>query len=282
MKSQQKPLPSKNIQKENVLSDKFAPLPLEVRSCGCSDDRRIQFAQNYSLYVAFYLLEGTVKVTRFRESLKINPDELFISCCNTGITFTRSSSRCRYYYVMFSGDYAKLYYNMIRDKNAIVHVTPIHELDSLFNSLCEIEYREQMYIQMHASFLLHQLLHELVLTTHEINEARLKSPPQQTVVNSAIRYISEHYMEELTVDTICENVSFSKYYFCRLFKEQTGSTLHQYLNKYRINKSRELLTYSKLPIHTIALETGFKNTLTYSRCFKQQMNMTPSEYREQT
>ena len=57
-------------------------------------------------------------------------------------------------------------------------------------------------------------------------------------------------------------------------------TLHQYLTEYRVTKSKEYLTYSKLPIHAVALEVGFKNTLNYSRSFKQYVKMTPSEYRE--
>ena len=116
--------------------------------------------------------------------------------------------------------------------------------------------------------------------TRNINEARLLTPVQQTVVNTALKYIDEHYKEELTIDKICAKVSFSKYYFCKIFKEHTGMTLHQYLTEYRVNKSKEYLTYSKLPIHAVALEVGFKNTLNYSRSFKQYVKMTPSEYRE--
>lgn len=133
---------------------------------------------------------------------------------------------------------------------------------------------------MQSCFLLHQIIHELIQVTWEINAARLLTPVQQTVVNTVLRYIDEHYKEELTIDSLCAEVSFSKYYFCKIFKEHTGQTLHQYLTEYRVNKSKEYLTYSKLPIHAVALEVGFKNTLTYSRCFKQYMDMTPSEYRE--
>ena len=57
-------------------------------------------------------------------------------------------------------------------------------------------------------------------------------------------------------------------------------TLYQYLTEYRVNKSKEYLTYSKLSIHAIATEVGFKSTLTYSRSFKKLTDMTPSEFRE--
>ena len=48
----------------------------------------------------------------------------------------------------------------------------------------------------------------------------------------------------------------------------------------RINRAKELLSYSKLSVATIATEMGFKNTLTFIRNFKAYTNMTPSEYRQ--
>ena len=169
---------------------------------------------------------------------------------------------------------------MIRDSQGVIPITPLHAISSYFTDLCRLDYTQSIYIQMQSCFLLHQIIHELIQVTWEINAARLLTPVQQTVVNTVLRYIDEHYKEELTIDSLCAEVSFSKYYFCKIFKEHTGQTLHQYLTEYRVNKSQEYLTYSQLPIHAVALEVGFKNTLTYSRCFKQYMDMTPSEYRE--
>ena len=94
-----------------------------------------------------------------------------------------------------------------------------------------------------------------------------------------ILYIMEHYKEPIDVDSICNEIGFSKYYFCKLFKKQQGVTIHQYLINYRITNAKELLAYSKLSINTIATQVGFKNSLTFIRAFERVVNMTPSEYR---
>ena len=59
-----------------------------------------------------------------------------------------------------------------------------------------------------------------------------------------------------------------------------GITIHQYVSEFRVNKSKELLTYSKLSINAVAASVGYKNPLTYSRAFEKSMHMTPSEYRK--
>lgn len=95
----------------------------------------------------------------------------------------------------------------------------------------------------------------------------------------ALKYISENYKSELDIDTICNEISFSKYYFCKIFKKQMGITVHQYVNEFRINKAKELLAYSQLSVSSIAGQVGFKTPLTFMRAFERSVHMTPSEYR---
>lgn len=280
MKLLQKEYSKNYISRTNYLTDKSVPLPFQLVTCGYSNERHRTFDANYTDFVIFYILEGTAQYTKYKDVSYIGKDNIIISNCNTKISFSRATSEWKYFYTVFRGTHAKLYYNMIRDMKGIIPITPLHNISAYFTELCEYTYDSTLFSQIQACFQLHQIIHELVLVTQEINAARLATPVQQTVVNNALKYIDQHYQEELSIDQICQKVSFSKYYFCKLFKEHTGMTLYQYLTEYRVNKSKEYLTYSKLPIHAIALEVGFKNTLTYSRSFKKITKMTPSEYRE--
>ena len=112
-----------------------------------------------------------------------------------------------------------------------------------------------------------------------INAVKKMTPAQETHVNLAAKYIMDHYKEPIDVDSICNEIGFSKYYFCKIFKKQQGQTIHQYLNDYRIKNAKELLAYSKLSVNTIATQVGYKNNLTFIRAFERTVNMTPSEYR---
>ena len=280
MKLPQKEYPSKYIHKSNILPDKSVTLPFQVLRCGFSNEREVNCDANYAEFIIFYVLEGIAQYMKYKETQYVHPEHIVISNCNTRLRFSRATPEWRYFYVIFTGSHAKLYYNMIRGKKGVIPITPLHNIASHFTTLCSYTYTKDLFVQMEACYQIHQIIHELLIATHEIEEARLLTPVQQTIVNTALKYIDEHYKDELSIDIICQKVNFSKYYFCKIFKEHTGKTLYQYMTEYRVNKSKEYLTYSKLSVHAIAMEVGFKNTLTFSRSFKKFTDMTPSEFRE--
>ena len=65
-----------------------------------------------------------------------------------------------------------------------------------------------------------------------------------------------------------------------MFKKETGHTFINYLNNYKIEKSKELLKNTNMSLLDISLEVGFNNQSYYSTIFKKYTNMTPLEYRE--
>ena len=68
----------------------------------------------------------------------------------------------------------------------------------------------------------------------------------------------------------------SKYYFCRIFKNITGSTVIKYLNMYRCMKARELLSSGKYTVSEAALECGFENMSYFSKTYKAYSGSVPS------
>lgn len=99
------------------------------------------------------------------------------------------------------------------------------------------------------------------------------------MVKSAISYIRRHCCEELSVDDICRHVGFSKYYFCRTFKEVTGNTVVHYINYLRCQNARALLSTGRYNIGESAERSGFRNPSYFARTYKSQMGTLPSEAR---
>lgn len=97
--------------------------------------------------------------------------------------------------------------------------------------------------------------------------------------NDVMDYIDTHYMDELTLEDVASTIGFSKYHFTRLFKQYTNTTFYDYLSFKRIKVAESLLMQPDLSITEIALQSGFSSISTFNRCFKQQKNCTPSEYR---
>lgn len=98
-------------------------------------------------------------------------------------------------------------------------------------------------------------------------------------VNKAIKYIEENYKSQITLDDICKNININKSYFCTIFKEHTGKTFSHYLSHYRVDKSKELLKSTDLPITEIAFTVGYNSVNYFNNNFKRLTNMTPAQYR---
>ena len=100
------------------------------------------------------------------------------------------------------------------------------------------------------------------------------------VINQSIQYINTHYDQRLTLDAMAGRVFLSPPYFSRIFKEETGETFTAYLNRVRVDRSRELLQHKHLRLADIALLVGFEDQSYFTKVFKKITGMPPLRYRE--
>lgn len=100
-------------------------------------------------------------------------------------------------------------------------------------------------------------------------------------IRQAVDYLQEHYMDELTLETMSEQVHVSPAYFSRLFQKETGVTFTAYLTNLRLQQAKHLLLHSELPVYEIAERAGYRNTRYFMKLFKETVGYTPTEFREQ-
>ncbi|WJH35363.1 helix-turn-helix domain-containing protein [Paenibacillus sp. CC-CFT747] len=101
-------------------------------------------------------------------------------------------------------------------------------------------------------------------------------------VEMAESMIQEHYNQELSLETIAGQLGLNPAYFSKLFKDGTGINFVEYVNKLRINKSKELLhRFPNMPLDDIAKKVGYHNTQSFNRFFKKYEFCTPGQYRRQ-
>lgn len=102
----------------------------------------------------------------------------------------------------------------------------------------------------------------------------------QRVVRKAIAYLYEHYMESISLDDAARYVGMSKEYLARCFHQEMGVTLVTYLNRYRVKQAKAFLDEGERSLTEVALEIGFSSNTYFSRVFKQEVGMSPSEYKQ--
>ena len=99
------------------------------------------------------------------------------------------------------------------------------------------------------------------------------------VITAAMGYINTHFREELSLDDVAEFAGFSRYYFSRSFKKQTGYSFKDYLCQKRLQVAMDLLIRSNTPMREVAIESGFGSVATFNRVFREKKGCTPTQYR---
>ena len=95
-----------------------------------------------------------------------------------------------------------------------------------------------------------------------------------------VRYLDEHYREDITLDSLCRWFGYSKTRLNQLFREYTGTSVCRYLMDVRMENACRMLRGSGESIYSIAMETGFSSQNYFSRQFKKYIGCTPGEYRK--
>ncbi len=91
-----------------------------------------------------------------------------------------------------------------------------------------------------------------------------------------INYINDNLGKDLSIDLLADRFFMSKYHMMRIFKNETGYSIHQYISEKRILLARNLII-SGMPATSACLECGFKDYSSFSRAFKNQLGSLPSD-----
>ena len=93
-------------------------------------------------------------------------------------------------------------------------------------------------------------------------------------------YIKSHYGSKITLEEIASSVHVSASHLSVLFRKETGQTISAYISYVRIEKSKQLLKTSEIPIAQIGALCGFEDQSYFTRVFKQQTGLSPKKYRQ--
>lgn len=98
-------------------------------------------------------------------------------------------------------------------------------------------------------------------------------------IRLALSYINENLTGELSVDALADRVFLSRYHFMRLFKLQTGSTVHAYVRQKRLLYAARLIREG-LPVQQAAAECGFHDYSVFHRAFRASFGFRPADLKK--
>jgi AraC-like DNA-binding protein len=99
-------------------------------------------------------------------------------------------------------------------------------------------------------------------------------------MNKINRFVGECYTTDFSLDELAASVGLTKPYLCNWFQQHYGTTIVDYVNRYRTNQAKELLSGSSAKISVVGRMVGFNSNSYFTKIFREYNGITPTEYRE--
>lgn len=148
-----------------------------------------------------------------------------------------------------------------------------YNLNAKIKSIIEEFEKSQRFYREKSSAILKDLLADMY------REELKRSENSSNAVENVISYINANFKEKIINSDLAKLTGYHEYYLNRIFKKQTGMTIHKYILQVRLSEARKLLLTTDIPLHSIAEMTGFGSDTHLSNCFKNYFCYSPMDYK---
>lgn len=101
----------------------------------------------------------------------------------------------------------------------------------------------------------------------------------KSVAESVVKYINSHISENVSTSVLSDVTGYSSGYLSRIFRQEIGMSIHDYVAQTRMNLAKEMLMNTNLKIYEVAENCGYENTTYFIKIFRINTGMTPQDYR---
>lgn len=112
------------------------------------------------------------------------------------------------------------------------------------------------------------------------NPKRAREDINNYTIKRAINYIREHFMEGITLEEVSGKLSITPEYLSTLFNREMKVNFSTFLRQFRLSHAKRLLKGSELKVYEIAEQVGFGDPKYFARVFKEEIGVSPGEYRQ--
>jgi AraC-like DNA-binding protein/ligand-binding sensor protein len=104
---------------------------------------------------------------------------------------------------------------------------------------------------------------------------------ESPAIARAKQYINAHLDERISLDEVAAHVCVSPFYFCKIFKQATGMTLTEYINRRRVEWAKRKLLNPHARVTEVAFDVGYQSLSQFNRSFLRYAGESPTKFREQ-
>lgn len=235
--------------------------PLCAGEFYCNDEYEVNREQ-YNSFLIICVLDGEIK----QGDLTVKGGEaLLVDCYKPHRYFTDTSAHTLWLH-FDGGNSRELFEEIISAKGKKIKCPDFvsRNIFAVINADSEAQQSEAVF----------KMLMRMLDTQSSANEATL------SLTEAAKEYIKQNYQNSLSVSQIARTVNLSPSYFSRIFKDSTALSPYDYLLSVRLDKAKELLINSNLPVSEIAYQCGFNSTPNFICFFKKETGLSPLKFRK--
>ena len=225
-----------------------------------------------------FFLNGSALITSDTTQFTVSKGEVAVINSNNLHAITALDERCHYYCLIIDKSFCdsfSIHTDEVRFSNLVRDI----DISARFNEIAiEMDNKPLYYksaVKAFAVQILVLLCRKHIVSTDILSEQ--KSNQQLNMVKDAINFIRHNYISPITIDEICSNIGFSKYYFCRAFKTITGQTAINYINFLRCENAKRLIETGRYNVSESAEKSGFNNLSYFSKTYKKYIGVLPSQ-----
>ncbi len=251
----------------------------EIGSLTAQDPHRSQRA-GLSSYL-FFLVDQGSGVFWYEDTLyTLGPGDLVFIDCRKPYYHESSADLWSLRWIHFDGPSMRGIYEKYLERGGLfcLHPENFSDFSSIWSRLYEIAGSSDYIRDMRLAENLSSLLTLLMEKSWHPHLRRAGSKRQNLL--QVKDYLDAHYGETISLEDLAGRFFISKFYLSRIFKEQFGVSIGDYLLQVRITRAKQLLRFSHESLESIAVQCGFGSLYYFSRMFKKVEGIAPSAYRK--
>ncbi len=147
-----------------------------------------------------------------------------------------------------------------------------------FEDIFTMEEEEEKALSAFES--LDSLKHFILMVTSYFTDPKEKAGKENEQIKQITQYVYENLDKDLRRDDIAVYVFLNPNYISRLFKNNMGISLKEFIIKKKMEMARTLLRTTKLPVSAVAVKVGYTNFSHFSQLYRREYNLSPAEERK--
>lgn len=236
------------------------------------------------------VLEGELSLTLDNRNFTLTTGD--VALVNSETVHGAIPKDCRYDCIVFNLAFLKtsnracddFIENLLSHSSFLTETPQDERVKELINGIFRELGKERTVAPFKAIGLFHELLGEMQekkLFTSHLPPSSERDEKKVVKLKMVLKYIRENFANDITLDDMSAVAGFSRNYFCKFFKDVTGTTPVNYLMAYRIERAARKLLGTDTSITQIAFDCGFNDLSYFIKTFKTFKHTSPKDYRKQ-